>query len=962
MEPERWQQIDKLLEAVLEQEESQRAAFLKEACGGDEALRQEVESLLEHQSEHFMEEPAVGMAAEGLVQDQVQALVGKQMGSYKILSLLGKGGMGEVYRARDMKLEREVAIKVLPAEFTQDPGRLARFEREAKLLAALNHPNIAAIYGLEESDGIRFLVLELVEGETLAERVAKGPLPVEKALEVGRQIAEGVEAAHEKGVIHRDLKPANVKVTPEGKVKILDFGLAKAFEGETLVTDISQSPTLTEEMTRAGVILGTAAYMSPEQAKGKEVDKRADIFAFGAVLYELLSGKRTFEGETITETLAAVLKSEPDWESLPESTPSSIRTLLRRCLTKDVHDRLEGIANVRVEIKLALEVPTMVSPTGVGSAAQPSRWKRAIPWSIAVVSVVIAISIAFWSSQQSTSPPLMKFVIAPAPPPPPWAEFSGHLAISADGRHVLYRTNTEEGAQLYLRSLDDLVERPIPGTESALSPFFSPDGDSVGFFVGDQLKKVSLAGGSPITLCEARGGGMVSGSWSPDDTIVFSAAGYESVVQLYRVSASGGEPEILPTQDPDKGENRYHLPHILPGGKTVLFTMGRGFASRIAALTLETGEQKTLIEHSRQGIYVETGHLIYEQLRTGNLMAVLFDLETLEVTSDPVPVLQGVRQNIGTVDYALSDEGTLVYIPTREESGLVWVNRDGRTQRVTEIQRDFSDPRLSPDGTRLSVTVEDEAGGQNIWIYEIAREILTPFTVEGLNRNSIWSPDGKRLIFSSDRGGELYNLFWMPIDGSAEAKQLTTGESPQLPTSWSPDGLVAYVKINLATSSTGGADILLLPFEGERETETALATQYNERNAAFSLNGRWLAFTSDRSGQTEVYVKPYPGQGGIVQISTDGGQEPVWAHSGKELFYRTGDQMMVVSVQADTTTKAEKPRLLFQGSYRYNFTGVTSEYDVTADGQQFVMVKEETSQINVVLNWFEELKRLVPAN
>jgi len=351
---------------------------------------------------------------------------------------------------------------------------------------------------------------------------------------------------------------------------------------------------------------------------------------------------------------------------------------------------------------------------------------------------------------------------------------------------------------------------------------------------------------------------MVSGSWSPDDTIVFSAAGYESAVQLYRVSASGGEPEILPTQDPDKGENRYHLPHILPGGKTVLFTIGRGVASRIAALSLETGEQKTLIEHSRLGKYVGTGHLIYEQLRTGNLMAVLFDLEALEVTSDPVPVLQGVRQNIGAVDYALSDEGTLVYIPTREESGLVWVDRDGRTQRVTEIQRDFSDPRLSPDGTRLSVTVEDEAGGQNIWIYEIAREILTPFTVEGLN------------IFSSDRGGELYNLFWMPIDGSAEAKQLTTGENPQLPTSWSPDGLVAYVKINLATSSTGGADILLLPFEGERETETALATQYNERNAAFSLNGRWLAFTSDRSGQTEVYVKPSPGQGGIDPLSIRG--------------------------------------------------------------------------------------------
>jgi len=437
---------------------------------------------------------------------------------------------------------------------------------------------------------------------------------------------------------------------------------------------------------------------------------------------------------------------------------------------------------------------------------------------------------------------------------------------------------------------------------------------------------------------------------------------HESRHALYRVSAAGGEPENLATPDLDKRESTYQHPHILPGGKTLLFTINRLPADQIAALSLETGEQKTLIEDGRLGKYVGTGHLIYEQSRTGNLMAVLFDLEALEVTSDPVPVLQGVRQNIGAVDYALSDEGTLVYIPTREESGLVWANRDGRTQRVTEIQRNFTEPRLSPDGTRLSVTVEDEAGVSNIWIYEIARGILTPFTVEGGNSHAIWSPDGKRLIFGSNQGGRVTSLFWMPTDGSAEAIQLTTSEETiqfQLPTSWSPDGLVAYIEIR---PPVVGADILVLPFEGERETETVLATPYDERNAAFSPNGRWLAFTSNRSGQVEVYVKPYPGQGGIVQISTDGGLEALWAQSGKELFYRTGDQMMVVSVQADTSFKAEKPRLLFEGSYRYNFTGVTSEYDLTADGQQFLMVKEETSQINVVLNWFEELKRLVPTN
>jgi len=860
-------------------------------------------------------------------------MVGQTLSHFRVIEKIGQGGMGEVYRAEDTNLSREVAIKVLPEQFTQDPQRLARFEREAKLLASLNHPNIAAIHSFEHSDDVHFLVLELVPGETLQERVAKGPLPVEEALEICRQIAEGVEAAHEKGVIHRDLKPANVKVTPEGKVKILDFGLAKAFEDETPVTDISQSPTLTEEMTRAGVILGTAAYMSPEQAKGKPVDKRADIFAFGAVLYELLTGKRA-------------------WIALPESTPWRIRDLLRKCLTKDVHDRMDGIANVRIDMKLALAEPTAVSPMGVGGAAQPSRWKVAIPWSVALLMGVIAISIAFWSSRQSTSPPLTKFVIGPALPASS-ARFSGNLAVSADGRNVLYRTNTVKGVQLYLRSLDDLVERPIPGTEGALSPFFSPDGKSVGFFSGTKLKKVSLAGGSPISLCDAFGR-VVSGSWSADDTIVFTAS-HDSGTALFRVSASGGEPDRLATPDLDKGEIGYYQPHILPGEKTVLFTINSSPNDlQVAALSLETGEQKTLIEDGRQVIYVETGHLIYEQNRTGNLMAVLFDLETLEVTSSPVPVLQGVRQSLGNVDFALSDQGTLVYVPTSADSRLAWVNRDGRTQPVTEIQRSFSAPRLSPDGTRLSVSVSDEAGVNNIWIYEIARDILTPFTVEGGGR-AIWSPDGQQLIFASNRAGAGTNLFWMPIDGGAEAKQLTTGEKSQFPTSWSPNGLVAYVKI-----IRPHADIMVLPFEGERETETVLATQFDERNAVFSPNGRWLAFTSDRSGQTEVYVKPYPGQGGIVQISTDGGLEPVWAQSGKELFYRTGDQMMVVSVQTDTTFKAEKPRLLFEGSYRYNSTGVTSNYDVTADGQQFVMVKEETSQIIVVQNWSEELKRLVP--
>ncbi|MFB3069046.1 MAG: protein kinase, partial [Acidobacteriota bacterium] len=468
---------------------------------------------------------------------------------YKVLEKIGQGGMGEVYRAEDTNLSREVAIKVLPEQFTQDPQRLARFEREAKLLASLNHPNIAAIHSFEHADEVHFLVLELVPGETLQERVAKGPVPVEEALEVCRQIAEGVEAAHEKGVIHRDLKPANVKVTPEGKVKILDFGLAKAFEAETPVTDISQSPTLTEEMTRAGVILGTAAYMSPEQARGKPVDKRADIFAFGAVLYELLTGRRAFQGETITETIASVLKSEPDWEVLPENTPWNIRTLLRRCLQKDPYDRLQHVGDTRIEIKETLTEPTTVSPSGVTSPAQPSRWKIVVPWSVAAVIALAAVT-TLWNLTRPQSLPITRFLITPLSTPPLTNSRFNDLAISPDGEHVVYSAYFQGRRQLYVRSMDDLQATPIPGTEGVDRNFFlSPDGQSVAFIIQDKLKKILLRGGAPVTLCDAPV--QEGGSWGPGDTIVFSANN-DPVAgpSLLRVSASGGLPEVLATPDP----------------------------------------------------------------------------------------------------------------------------------------------------------------------------------------------------------------------------------------------------------------------------------------------------------------------------------------------------------------------------------------------------------------------------
>ena len=544
-------------------------------------------------------------------------MIGQTISHYKVLEKIGQGGMGVVYRAQDTTLGRDVAIKVLPEQFTKDPQRLARFEREAKLLASLNHPNIAAIYGLEEAEGVRFLALELVEGETLAEQLTRGRVPVEKALEICRQIADGVEAAHEKGVIHRDLKPSNVKITPEGKVKILDFGLAKAFEEEIPVTDISHSPTLTEEMTRAGVILGTAAYMSPEQARGEEVDKRADIFAFGCVLYELLTGKRAFGGKTVTDTLAKVLEGEPDWKALHNSTPWRIQELLRRCLSKDPDERLLHVGEARIQIKKALEEPAAESPTGVAGAAQPVQRRWAMTAGVVALTAIVT-SLVIWSLRPSSPPasqPLTQLVITP-PVTAPLSDIAcNELAISPDGRLIVYSVTRGITAQLYVRPLDGLTAELIPGTEGVRSDaFFSPDGESVAFFAEGKLKKVALKGGPPITLGEAPF--MVPyGSWDPGGTILFTTG----PGGLYSISAAGGPPERLAVPDLDKDELSYRRPKILPGGKTVLLTVWKGSDDQqIMMFPLETGEKKIVVESGRDAHYAPTGHLIYGLPAEGN--------------------------------------------------------------------------------------------------------------------------------------------------------------------------------------------------------------------------------------------------------------------------------------------------------------------------------------------------------
>jgi len=889
-------------------------------------------------------------------------MIGKTLSHYKVIEKIGQGGMGEVYRAEDTNLSREVAIKVLPEQFTQDPQRLARFEREAKLLASLNHPNIAAVYSFEHSDEIHFLVLELVEGETLQERVAKGPVPVEEALEVCRQIAEGVEAAHEKGVIHRDLKPANVKVTPEGKVKILDFGLAKAFEAEPPVTDISQSPTLTEEMTRAGVILGTAAYMSPEQAKGEAVDKRADIFAFGCVLYELLTGKRTFGGKTVTDTLAKVLEGVPDWKAVSSDTPSKILDLLQRCLEKDSDERLPHIAEARIQLKKALKEPA--SPTDVASAVLPVQERWALE--VALVLGAIVAGLAVWLLMQSSPPEqrLNKFLITPSPTAPLQNSFWNELAISLEGTNIVYTAASQNQSQLYLRSLDDVVLTPISGTEGAQHPFFSPNGQSLAFFAAGKLKKVPLTGGLALTLCDAFGNGT-TGSWGSGDTIVFSAAS-ETGDRLYRVSSAGGERESLATPNSDWDETGYYNPRILPGGEAILFDIVRvpDNPLLIAVLSLETGEQKILLEGGRQPRYSPTGHLIYELAGTGNLMAVAFDLATLEITSDPVPVLQGVRQATpGYVDYVLSDEGTLVYVPgqVRVEHSLVWVDREGRETLVTKDKREYASSHISPDGTQAVFSIHQGGAPHSVWIYDFERDSFSRLTFEGsIAGAAVWSPDGRWIVYQSNPDGKR-NIYRQLADRSGQPERLTTSETIQMPVSWSPDGRV----VAFHGPEGGSFDVGILEIDGDNEPRYFLDSPANECCVRFSPDGKWLAYVSDELGRDQVYVRPYPEPDVKFLISgEEGGGEPVWSPDGSELFYRNGNTMMAVSVQTEPRFVADKPTALFEGSYR----GLNSVprgyqyYDISPDGQRFLMVKlgEETSQIHVVVNWGEELERLVP--
>jgi WD40 repeat protein/predicted Ser/Thr protein kinase len=894
---------------------------------------------------------------------------------YEILAKIGEGGMGEVHRALDRNLGRHVAIKLLPAAFADDQERLARFEREARLLAVLNHPHIATIYGLEGSEGHRFIAMELVEGEALKTRLDRGPLEVGEALELCRQIAEGLEAAHEKGIVHRDLKPGNILITPEGAAKILDFGLAKAYAGETTGIDIANSPTITARMTEPGVILGTAAYMSPEQARGRSVDKRADIWAFGCVLYECLTGKRPFQGETVSDTLAQILTGEPDWAALPPNTPPNIAVLLRRCLQKHPRNRLHDIADARLEIE---------APAAPAAETAPLLRRLPLPWLAGGAAVVLlaGILIGRYLLRHPGSAPSVPSVTATIKVEPGhwlagmfaelWRPSRTAMAVSSDGRFVVYSAIKEKPGpdnrpRLFLRRLDRPEARPIAGTEGGINPFLSPDNRWVGFWADGALRKISIDGGVANVLCDARE--IYGASWGRDNTIAFAV---NLAGGMFCISAEGGKPETLTTPDPTREETSHRLPSWLPDGKSLLFTVTRHFYDlqpRLALLRIDTREWRILLEDAADARYVPTGHLIF--LRRGTLMAVRFDLQRQEIIGQPAALVQDVMQafsgktdlHTGAGQFSISDTGSLIYaeggvVPDRPDS-LVWVDTKGNEEPVTDLRKSFLTTRLSPDGQRIAYCGGGSDG--SIWVYDLERGTNRRLTEEGQSSFPLWSPDGKMLLFSWHRSLSP-NLFGQPHDGSRAMERMTTSDYRQYPGSWTSDGkTVAFVE-----RPETDANILFLDVASGRVT-TFLDSKFDERYPDFSPDGRWIAYSSDEAGRDEVYVRPFPGPGTKHLVSAEGGSQPMWARDGSRLFYRQQDQYWVVDVRTDGGFSTSKPRLLFTKP-GYGSAIPIRSYDLSVDSQRFLMIKSQqralesspATEMILVQNWFEELKRMLP--
>jgi serine/threonine-protein kinase len=955
---DRWTTIERLYHEAVARPAGDRSSFLAAASAGDEELRREVQALLDHDGgASFLSTPA-------LAADTVPTLhVNQPLGPYIVTARLGAGGMGEVFRARDTRLGRDVAIKVLPAPFAADPDRLARFEREARLLASLNHPHIAAIYGLEQAEGVRALVLELVDGPTLADRLAKGALPMAEAISIAAQIADALEAAHEKGIVHRDLKPANVKLTPAGAVKVLDFGLAKVTgAGEDPSTT---APTLTIGGTNEGVILGTAAYMSPEQARGQAVDKRTDIWAFGCVLFQMLTGRAAFGGATVTDTLAAIVERQPDWQALPAAVSPLLRRLLGRCLEKDPRQRLRDIGDVRIELRDPTTIETLLAQPVVAS------WSRRAGRVVAAGLITAAAVGAGWALGRRSRPAAA--AAAPArfavelPAAAPELANSGMtrtLALSPDGTQLAFFARQPGHArQLWVRALDRLESRPIRYSEGGFDPFFSPDGRWLGFFMDQKIKKVSVDGGEPVTVCDIGASAPLGASWEPEDTIVFARSRSEG---LWSVSAGGGTPRLL-LNDKD---TEYRWPHLLPDGKAVLFTSttvsdGRS-VEQIYVQSLATRERHALIEG--RAAQFANGYLVFA--RGSGILAVPFDPVRLVVSDAPRPLIDRILAYMAGPLVTVSRVGSIAYVPplASPDSVLEWVDRAGREQPLSAPPRGYQEVRLASDGHRVAAWIVpkwDQQEPGDVWIYDLFREGLTPLTSGDSNGFPVWKPDGTELAFFSRRL-DAPGIYLRPTDGSGREMRLLAAPRinvPTLPLAWHPDGTLAYVQVNPGTKS----DIMMLPRGDAAHPKPFVTSAATEGAPVFSPDGRFVAYVSDESGHFEVYVRPLAEAGETVQVSVDGGREPAWPLGGQELFYRKGDMIMAVDVMTRPTFAAGKPRRLFE-TKAAPATALWANFDVTPDAKRFLMIKPvEASQgragvIDVLLNWPEGLKRGAPAN
>jgi serine/threonine protein kinase/Tol biopolymer transport system component len=880
---------------------------------------------------------------------------GSRLGPYEILSPLGAGGMGEVYKARDTRLERTVAVKVLPQQLSASPEVRQRFEREARTISQLSHSHICALYDVGREGETEYLVMEYLEGETLSGRLVKGALPLEQTLRYGVEIADALDKAHRQGIVHRDLKPGNVMLTKSG-VKLLDFGLAKAITPVNPQSSLTALPTQ-QGLTQEGTILGTFQYMAPEQLEGKEADGRTDIFAFGAVLYEMATGKKAFSGTSQASLISAIMKEEPaPISAVAPMTPPALDRVVRKCLAKDPEDRWQHAADLGSELKWIAEGSQAgVSALAVSRSRRPMRIAAAIAGF--ALGALLSGLVVWWSLGRQLAPeaPAPVWLSMLFPSTAPIATYGAQrLAFSPDGTRIVYAAERGGTTQLYLRSLGRLEATPVQDSEGAMSPFFSPDSRWLGFYAGTKLMKVPVEGGVPQTICEAAE--VRGASWGSDGTIVFSTG----TSGLRTVPATGGTPKVLLVPDAKKGETTFYWPEVLPGGEAVLYT-NLVDVTRVGVISVKTGKRRDLTEGTAAR-YVASGHLVFS--RAGSLFAAPFDLRRLELTGPAISMVDGVMvlPPFSSPLFGLSAGGALVYAPgTSPRLALTLVDRQGKFEPLPFELRGWEEPRFSPDGKRLAATIRADNLNPDIWVMDLSRGTSARLTFEaGEDETAVWTPDGARVTYSADRLGRSRAIYWKAADGSGAEERILESETHPHVSSWSPDGrTLVYSEYDPVYSG----DIWIWTL-GEKPTRRPwLRTPFNERAARFSPDGRWLAYVSNESGRDEVYVQPFPGPGGKWQVSVSGGSEPVWSRDGNEIFFRSGRQMMAVRVTHAASFSAEGPRVLFEGPFVPTRRGEAA-YDVSPDGRRFVMVRRDEQSVpthlNVVLNFSEELRRRVP--